>query len=209
MPSPLGEGASPVRTRAAASKRTAWLPREHGFWVMSSAIALSSIMSRPRWAPSVVAVILIGSAALVGGRLRPYIRRSALLQLSATLLLATCCIPIELTAGRARGDAVLDAMAWASVFAAFTLGVRACNARSSRIRRSRAGPDTLLSVVVPACVALGFTIAASYARAAATLLASAVTIAFAIWRPGAKQMKRVGMYLAVCAAVVSIVLALG
>jgi hypothetical protein len=176
---------------------------------MSCAIAISSLSSRPRWLASLVAVALIGSAALVGARLRRYVRRSAFLQLSAALLLAAFAIPVEVTAGRAPADAVLDAVAWSSVFAAFTCGVWACNARSSRLRRSRAGRLASLSVAAPACAALGFLFVASHARALAALLAATAMLAFAVWRPGAKQMKPVGLSLAACAAVVSIVLTFG
>jgi hypothetical protein len=207
--SAAGNGATPLRARAQANKRAAWLPREHGFWVMSCAIAISSLSSRPRWLASLVAVALIGSAALVGARLRRYVRRSAFLQLSAALLLAAFAIPVEVTAGRAPADAVLDAVAWSSVFAAFTCGVWACNARSSRLRRSRAGRLASLSVAAPACAALGFLFVASHARALAALLAATAMLAFAVWRPGAKQMKPVGLSLAACAAVVSIVLTFG
>jgi hypothetical protein len=206
---PFGGRLRSVRARVPQRKAAAWLPREHGFWVMSCAIALSSSMRHPRWLAGVVAVALLGSAALIGGRLRRYVRRSAWLQLSAALVLAACGIPIEVAAGRAPHEAVLDALAWGSVFAAFTLGVWACNARSSRRRRSRALPFTVLSVVVPACATFAFVFAESRARAVATVSSAITMLAFALWRPGAKQMKRVGMSLGVCAGIVGILLMLG
>jgi hypothetical protein len=176
---------------------------------MSCAIALSATLTRPGWLTALAAGAVVAGAALAGGRLRPQIRRKPRLQLLAAGLLASLGIPVELAGGRHGGDALLDALAWASVFAAFTLGVWACTARSSRIRRSEARPLTVLSVVVPVAAAAGFAFAASHGRAAAALLSAVAMLAFAVWRPGAKQMKRVGLSLAACAIGVGVVLTAG
>lgn len=202
-----------MSTPAASAPVPPWralpLPREHGFWALSCAIALSSALTRPGWAAGFAAVGSVGAAAVVGGSLRSRIRRDATLQLGSVLVLATLAVPIELVAGRHARDALLDAAAWASVACGFSLGVWASTARSSRVRRSQAGVLTLLSVLVPALATVCFAFGGWYARAMAALLAAAATLGFAIWRPGSKQMKRVGMSLGGCAAVVGIVLAFG
>jgi hypothetical protein len=166
-------------------------------------------MTRPGWLVGLVAVGVVAIAAVAGGLVRAHIRRDARLQFASVLVLASLAVPIELVAGRHVRDALLDAAAWAAVACGFSLGVWASTARSSRVRRSRAGRLTLLSVLVPALASAGFALGESYARAAASLLAAAATLGFAVWRPGSKQMKRVGMSLAGCATAVGLVLAFG
>ena len=175
---------------------------------MLSAMTLSMVLRNPGWQSSLMAMTVAGMGVLAGGRARLLVRRNAPLQLVAALTLAACAIPIELAAGRSAGVALGDFAGWSSVFVTFTLAVWACAARSSRVRRRRAGTWELLSILVPAFAAAGFLLARLRTQAVASAVAGLAAVALAVWRPGAKQMKAIGLSLAACAVVEAVVLAL-
>jgi hypothetical protein len=184
------------------------VPREHGFWVMVSAVAVAAFLRNPGWGSIFVGVTMVLVAAWAGGEVRARVRREGRLQLASSVVLASAGIPIEL-AGGARGvDAFANALAWVVVFGTFTLCVWAGTARSSRVRRPEVAALTLLSFFVPLAGAAAFAFAERRAPALATMASAVASVAFAIWQPGAKQMKAMGLSLAGAAAFVGLVLAI-
>jgi hypothetical protein len=159
-----------------AKKRTPWLPREHGFWVMLLAMALSAVARNPGWRASLMALAVVSIAVIAAnGRI---------------------------------GVALSNFAAWSGVFVAFTFSVWACKARSSRVHRARAGTLTFFSVAAPGVAAAAFFFADLRMQAAATLLAAASSAGLGIGRPGAKQLKTVGITLAGCAGIAAALLAM-
>jgi hypothetical protein len=182
-------------------------PREHGFWVMLSAVVLAAFIRNPGFAAAFVGVSTVLGAAWIGGEVRARIRREERLQIASGAVLAVAGIPIELAGGARFLDAFANAGAWVVVFGTFTLCVLAGTARSSRIRRDQVSFLTLLAFLIPLGAASGFAFAGFRAPALACLLAAVSSVAFAIWRPGAKQMKAMGLSLAGAATFVALVLA--
>jgi hypothetical protein len=182
------------------------IPREHGFWVMSSAIVLSALARHPGLRTTLAALAVMALLIVAGGRARRWVRLHARFQLASAVLIAAAGLPIELAGGETLERALVNVAAWSSVFAAFALSVWAATARSSRVRRSHAGVLTLFSVLLPVAAATAFGLADSRAPALAAALASVSSSFFAIWRPGAKQMRPVGLSLTACAALAAIAL---
>jgi hypothetical protein len=191
-----------------AKKRTPWLPREHGFWVMLLAMALSAVARNPGWRASLMALAVVSIAVIAGGQARYQIRRDGRLQFLSALALAGGGLPIELAANGRIGVALSNFAAWSGVFVAFTFSVWACKARSSRVHRARAGTLTFFSVAAPGVAAAAFFFADLRMQAAATLLAAASSAGLGIGRPGAKQLKTVGITLAGCAGIAAALLAM-
>jgi hypothetical protein len=182
------------------------VPREHGFWVMLSAVVVAALLRNPGGFAAFVAVTVILGAAWVGGEVRVRIRREERLQLASACVLAVSGVPVEL-AGEARlSEALANAFAWMIVFGTFTLSVWACRARSSRIRREDVPLLTLFTFLVPLVAATAFALADFRAPALASMLAMVSSVVFAVWRPGAKQMKAMGLSLAGAATFVALVL---
>lgn len=182
------------------------IPREHGFWVMLTAVVLAAGSAYPSLGSLLTAVVVVGAGALLASLVHRRVRRQPRLQLAASLVLAAAGAPIEL-AGRAPWvEAVYDTVAWAAVFAAFTLSVWACTARSSRIRRPQVRDLTAAAIALPLVAAVGLTLAGHRGHALAALLGAAASSSFGLWRPGAKQMKPIGLTLAGVALLVALVL---
>jgi len=189
-----------------AGRAAVAVPREHGFWVMLGAVVLAAVAEHPSLAALLAAMLVIAGAALLGSLVHRQVRQKPRLQLGSSLALAAAGAPIELGARVPWAEAALDATAWAAVFAAFTLSVWACTARSSRVRRRQVGVLTAGAMLVPFAAAVGFALAERRGHAVAALLGAAASVAFAIWRPGAKQMKPLGLTLAGVALLVALVL---
>jgi len=171
------------------------LPREHGFWVMSSAIVLSAFVRHPGLATAGVGLLAMAGMAFAGSAMRRRVRRDGRWQLASSALLAAASVPIDLVGGARLAEALAIAGAWVTVFSTFMLSVWASTARSSKVRRPRVQALTLLAFLLPLAAAAVFAFAEWRAPALASLLASVASVAFAIWRPGAKQMKAVGLSL--------------
>ena len=183
------------------------VPREHGFWVMLSAVVVAAFVRNPGLAAAFVGVSTVLGAAWVGGEVRARVRREERLQIASGAVLAVTGIPVELAGGATLVDALANAGAWVVVFGTFTLSVWAGTARSSRLRRQQVPLLTLLAFLIPLGGASGFAFAEFRAPALACMLAAVSSVAFAIWRPGAKQMKPMGLSLAGTATFVALVLA--
>jgi hypothetical protein len=192
--------------RPTAGRPALEIPREHGFWVMLAAVVLAALVEHPSFAALIAAVLVVGQAALLGGLVHRRIRRRPGLQLASALALATAGAPIALAAGAPSVAVAFDTGAWAAVFAAFTLSVWACTARSSRVRRRHVGVLTLAAIVVPVVAGALLALAERPGHAVAALLGAAASSSFALVRPGAKQMKGIGLTLAGVAVLVALVL---
>jgi hypothetical protein len=192
-----------------ANGRTQGVPREHGFWVMLLTVTLSAALRDPGWRASTTALAVVAIAIAAGSPLRPRIRRSAFLQLSSALGLSAAGLPVALSAGHRASEALIDSLAWSSMFVAFTFAVWACQARSSRVYRGRAGAFTLLSIVIPAAALAAYSFAGLPTQAFAAVLTTIFAAAFAILRPNVKQMKTVGLSLAACAVTSAVAVAMG
>jgi len=175
--------------------------------VMLSAVVVAAFVRNPGFAAAFVGVSMVLGAAWLGGEVRARIRREERLQIASGAVLAVAGIPIELAGGASFLDAFANAGAWVVVFGTFTLSVLAGTARSSRIRREQVPLLTLLAFLIPLGAASGFAFAELRAPALACMLAAVSSVAFAIWRPGAKQMKAMGLSLAGAATFVALVLA--
>ncbi|HEX5098769.1 MAG TPA: hypothetical protein VFV94_04685 [Polyangiaceae bacterium] len=196
-----------LASRQSAAQRPALeLPREHGFWVMLSAVVLAAVSAYPSLRSLLAAALVVGAGALLGSLVHRRIRRQPRLQLASSLVLAAAGVPIELAGGAPWVPAIYDATAWVAVFAAFTLSVWACTARSSRIRRPQVRDLTTAAIGLPLVAAVGLALAGHRGHAAAALLGAAASSIFALWRPGAKQMKPIGLTLAGVALLVALVL---
>jgi len=189
-----------------ASRPSIELPNEHGFWVMLCAVVLAAFAARPSVRSLVAAVVVVAGATVLASFMHKIIRRRPRLQLASAFTLASAGVPIELAAGTPLTQAAYDACAWAAVFGAFTLSVWACTARSSRVRRHQVRALTASAVLFPLIAAVGLTLRGHHGHALAALLGTGASSAFAIWRPGAKQMKAIGLTLAGVALVVALVL---
>ncbi len=183
------------------------VPREHGFWVMLSAVVIAAFLRNPGWGAIFVALTMTLGAAWIGGELRARVRRDGRLQLASSVVLAAAGIPVELAGGARGSDALANALAWMVVFGTLALCVWACTARSSRTRRPQVAALTLLTFFVPLAGAAAFAFAGRRAPALATMLVAIASVAFAVWQPGAKQMRAIGLSLAGTTAFVGLVLA--
>lgn len=184
------------------------VPREHGFWVMLSAVVVAAFVRNPGFFAAFVALATMLGAAWIGGEVRARIRREERLQLASACVLAVAGIPVELAGGARLGGALANAVAWVVVFGTFTLSVWACTARSSRVRREQVPMLTLLTLFFPLSAAVLFALVELRAQALAAMLGALTAVVFAIWRPGAKQMKAMGLSLAGAATFVALVLAI-
>lgn len=174
-------------------------PREHGFWVMLG-VALTTGIALGRSVPTVVVAIAlaagaIASAMIIGRK----IRKNALLQALAALLLGGLVVPLG-----AFGRCSLDRScayggALALVFLSTTLSVQAVLLRARR-RLASARLSNLGAVGVAGLALLGLVLTGLWSRpSVAASFASVLLLGtwMAIRPPSAKRLRRVGMSIAV------------
>jgi hypothetical protein len=182
------------------------VPREHGFWVILGAVVLSAL-SRSTGSPAawIAACVVVIAATAVASLLGRNVRRSERLQLALAGALPVAGVPIRLAAGSSLASAAADACAWAVVFTASALSVRATFARASRSRHASATRLARGSVAVPMAAAFLFFLASLQTHAVVALVAAAGLAVLALWAPGAKQIRAVGLSLAAIALIAAIV----
>ena len=173
------------------------LPKEHGYWVMMPA-ALVAASARVNFdlGAIVAALLLAVFTTALGGMLHRRIRRLEWAQLASSVALAGLVLPVELIGGGGLRTALLDALAWASLFACGSLTVRACFARARR--RSRAAPyygAAALLLAAGSCVYL--LLRSACASASVSGAAFVLAAAMVVLRPMPKELKTVGITLAV------------
>lgn len=181
------------------------LPREHGFWVMTSAVVVTSL-ARGRFSASALLVLAVTlplatlGAALIGRR----IRKNRNYQLLAAVALPVVGIPIELAGGVGVASVLATALAWASVFLASALVVRSAFERS----RPKGSPAALEggALAVVAIGGLGFACLGLVHQAVALGVSFVVLFVLVSRHPTVKQLRTLGLALAGVAAGAAIAL---
>jgi hypothetical protein len=174
------------------------LPREHGFWVMLSAVVISGA-GTSQWQVRGIVVALLSAlcALVVAAIIHKVIRRAEWAQLMASMALALLIAPAELAAGMPIAQVAANVAAWAGLFTGSSLAVRAAFARSSRRQeRGHAPLLSALSILCPSSVALALYLLSEGSALRVALVASAGMVVVAVWRPTAKKLKATGLTLA-------------
>jgi hypothetical protein len=184
------------------------LPREHGFWVMLGAVVLSAFLRSGATLLLAAAALTVTVVAILGAvRMDRLVRRDGAAQVLSAGALGALSFPLDVVAGRTLTAAAATGLAWVAIFAASALVVRSLFARAGR-RASRSAPWlAAVSVLAPGAAALGFALAGSRAESAASLLTAAGLGVLVLLRPTVKQLKPVGIGLAVLHAASAVVLA--
>lgn len=174
------------------------VPREHGFWVMLAAVLVSSLLRAGMALPSVaVAVVVTTSIVIVAGALHKQVRKSSNAQLASTLALALAGAPIEAAAGLGFSDIAGATAARLLVFSTGLFVVRAALARSSRLGAGRSKLFQLAAVLLPLAGVALFGLLGGSGEALACVLATVFAVFAAAWRPNAKKLKPLGLFLSV------------
>lgn len=185
-----------------------FFPREHGFWVMASAVLTAAVIGASGqlrvW---LVALGVLVIAALLGGLLRRVVRHSGTLQLASAGLLSLLGVPVDLVAGRDGRSVLVTALAWAAIFVPSALVVRSTFWRARR-DESRAWLLALGSVAIATIASGGLAALGYLAQALACAVAAVGLAGVALWRPTVKQLKSVGFSLAAIALVAAGVIGL-
>lgn len=189
-------------------RSASFLPREHGFWVMLAAVLVAAVARRPEaltvW---LAALIMLVAAAVGGGLIRRKVRHNGAAQLASAAALAMAGAPVDHVAGIPPGAIAATVGAWATIFVACALVVRATFSRA-RGHDARARTTTFLSVLIPAIVASAYAVAGAIPHAAATGAAALGCALVALSGPTVKQLKPVGWALASVSAVAALALSL-
>lgn len=189
------EGGSPSSQGEGAVRR--WLPREHGFWVMVGAAVLPPLLRGALRGAELGAAAGAVLLALLGARVAgSLVVRSEWAQLASSLGLPWLGVPVALIGGETLRWALAVAGLWSALFVAGSLSVRAALARGRR-RHAEARSITMAAVAAGALalvVTAWLTTQGTWlAFAAAGLL---LALAFAVLRPGPRQLRIVGLTLA-------------
>lgn len=184
------------------------VPREHGFWVMLTAVLLCAGMQSPAAGLLLVLTALLVAVvvALAGGTIRRRIRRSNAAQLASATLLAGAGVPVALVGRVPLSQIGSTTLAWAVIFMANALVVHASIARAKRHER-RAWGLAALAVGMAAAASIGFAVSARNNAAMATALTGFGLAAIALVAPTARQLKPVGIALAGLATLAAFALA--
>ena len=125
------------------SSRMALVPREHGFWVMLTAVLLCALMQSNTLTLTLVttAALVALASALAGGVIRRRVRRSGTAQLASAAVLALAGVPVAFVAKLPLSQIAVTTTAWAIVFVASALVVQGelCPFGEARLPCGRAG----------------------------------------------------------------------
>lgn len=171
-------------------------PREHGFWVMLAAV-LASALWRGRFELELLLVLVATGLllALLGGQAGRYVRRRGWIQLFISAALGFTALPAELVSGVALGEGVLRGLGFGAIFATSACGVRAVFERS----RHGAPNYAVASLLLPTLATAAF-FGLGRVEALGTTLALVTAVILALLRPSIKQLRLVGIALALLAA---------
>ncbi len=184
------------------------LPREHGFWVMLTAVLLAALIRARFGLTALIAtVVVLGVSVLGAAALSRRIRGSGNAQIGSALALAWLGAPVELAAGGTLSGAAAVAVAWMGVFVSSATCVRAAFSRAKG-DLARCRMLVAVSVFVPAALGVAFYLSAERDAALASLVAAVGALILGAWAPGVKQLKRVGLSLALVAFLAMLALAL-
>lgn len=188
------------------------LPREHGFWAMLLTVLVTASVRTPL-TPGALGALFVTFAACVilGGRFSHRIRRSSRAQLASSILLAFAGVPVQLAGGTPTYDVIATTGVWAVVFLGSSLLVRAAFARTGRAGEN---PWQARWLTAWALALVGSGTGLLYAsnlpvHASSAALGMLGLAAIAVARPSVKQLKPVGIALAVLIASAGLVLSMG
>lgn len=170
------------------------LPSEHGFWVMLSVVLIAGV-GRAEELPLAagVAIVLGIATVLLGGTIHSAVRKTPWAQVASSAMLGALALPVEGIGRVAVPLAVHDSMAWMSVFAAFSLSVRAIFARA---RKGGSGASvTALALMLPLSTGLALHQTVPHRNTGVAALGFGGCVLFAIWRPRPRQLKQSGIIM--------------
>ncbi len=153
------------------------------------------------------AVVVLGLSVLGAAALGRRIRGSGNAQVGSALALAWLGAPVELAAGGSATDAAVVAATWMGVFVSSATCVRAAFSRAKG-ELARCRVLVAISVATPAALGVGFLVSGERSAALASLVAALGALVLGVWAPGVKQLKRVGLSLALVALLAMLALTL-
>ncbi|HEY6559006.1 MAG TPA: hypothetical protein VI072_17100 [Polyangiaceae bacterium] len=185
-----------------------WLPREHGFWVMSCAVLVTALTkSGNSIAAWLMAPAVLIASSVLGGLFSRSVRRAQSAQIAASAALAFGGVPVELAAGARAADALLTGVAWAAIFVPSALIVRAAFARAAQ-QHERAYQLEVCSIALCLAAAAAFMALERVPLTIATGMAAVTCALLSCIEPSVKQMKPVGLTFAGLSALSALLLAL-
>ena len=188
------------------------LPREHGFWAMLLTVLGTALLRTPMSLAVLAALLATLTACVVMGGLSGHrIRRSPRAQLGSSALLAFAGWPVQIVGGADSAELCATTAVWLVLFVSASLLVRAAFARAARARQKALRASWLTAWALALC---GGGFAALYAlnqpvHATALGLGTLGCVLIAAARPSIKQLKPVGIALAVLMVSAGLVLSIG
>lgn len=183
-----------------ALRRHPTIPREHGFWAMLLTVLVSALLRTPvSVAVAAVALAVLVVGIVFGGRFSSSVRRSSTAQLASSVPLAFSGAPVELAGGALLSSVIATTGAWVVLFASSCLIVRSAFARAGRAGANpwRSRGLAWLAVVLCIVASVGFYWMGLPVHAGVLLLGALGCALIACWQPSVKQLKPVGIALAV------------
>ena len=158
------------------------------------------------WLAAGLALALTVPTIFLGGRFHKEVRKRPWAQVATSALLGALILPIEGIGQVPIRLAIYDSVAWMTVFAAFSLTVRAVFARA---RKGGSGARiTTVTLVLPAICGFALYLPVEHRNTSILLVGFAGSLLFAIWRPKPRHLKRSGAMMTALLAL-AVVLALG
>ncbi|HEU5074104.1 MAG TPA: hypothetical protein VFU02_08020 [Polyangiaceae bacterium] len=199
-------------TRSGVRQKQLRLPREHGFWAMLSTVLVTACLRTPLSLPVGVALcVTLAAAVVLAGHFGQQIRRSPQAQLGSSLLLAFAGVPLQVAGAAETSELIATTSVWAVLFFSCSLLVRAAFARTGRAGENpwRARRLTTWALALGGCATAALYAANLPVHAASVALGMLGCAAIAAARPSVKQLKPVGIALAVLIASAGLVLSFG
>jgi hypothetical protein len=185
------------------------LPNEHGFWTMLAASVLGALFRTGlSWTSIAAAEVALTVTVLLAGIVHRRIRAQNWVQMLAIAALSLVGAAVELFGSVPLPTIVAGIIARTTIFLACALLVRAAFARSNRSRQERARNFDIGAISLPLGAGVGFALSGYTGEARACLLAGIVAIPIALGRATSKQLKPLGIALAVITLATAIVLSL-
>ncbi len=183
----------------------AFLPREHGFWVMLTAVVVTALARTEITLWVALSGLATVMATLIGaGLLRYEVRKNRRAQLVSAAAFGLVGAPIEVAGGVPVSLALWIAGAWAAIFVSGALLVRGAFARSRRKGGARA--HELGALGLAAMASALFASVGLFAQALATGVAFGLMLLLVSRKPTVKQLRPVGLALAGIDALAALVM---
>ena len=184
---------------------TLQLPKEHGFWVMLGTSLCGAVL-RTRGAGFAMALAVL-SVLVVAASFAPFrrrVRREGVLQLGTAVGLAFAGAPVEAAGGLSGASIVAGALLRTVVFVASVCVARAALATSAKNGRARSAVLYLAAAANALAGATWFSAGQRPSEALGAALTFGAVLLCAWWRPTAKDLKPLGLYLTGLAIVAAV-----